>query len=346
MRKLFVLVGVLTLVGFVVAGCGPGNQAPTVSVTSPQVTQGKATFNSKAVSFEVKGEDKDLPQGQKLTYSWDFGDNKPTSKKDTQDAKITYTYDKAGTYTVKVVATDDKKAKSKEVTLQVEVKNAPPTADAKATPTSGQAPLTVQFDASDSKDADGTIASYEWDFGDGQKGSGQKVNHDYVEPKTYTVTLTVTDSDGAKATKTLTITVEAASQGKVWEVLMEFEGGKFYFEPAVLKINVGDTVRWVCKSGCPHSATAYTKTNGKADGLPAGAASWDSKLVNQDGTFAFTFTGPEGSYPYFCSPHVALGQVGIILVGKYTDLSADFLNSLQGAEKTEMQKLIDQAKTL
>ena len=341
MRKFLVLVGLLTVVGFVLAGCGPGNQAPTVSFVSPK--DGDKTA-SKSVAFEVKGEDKDLAQGQKLTYSWDFGDAKPTSKKDTQDTKVTYQYDKAQQYTVTVTATDDKKAKSKPVSIKITVQNAAPTADAKATPSSGQAPLTVTLDAGGSKDADGTIASYEWDFGDGQKGSGQKVNHDYKDAKSYTVTLTVTDNDGAKANKTLTITVEAPSQGKVWEVQMELEGGKFYFEPAVLKISPGDTVRWTCKSGCPHTATAYSQDNKKAQGIPAGAPSWNTDYLAEGKSYEFKFTGPEGSYAYFCLPHIALGQVGLIIVGKYTDLSADFMNSLKDAEKTEMQKLVEQAK--
>jgi plastocyanin len=342
------LMGVFTILGVVLAGCGPGNQAPTVQVISPQVSaQGQATANSKVVAFEVKGEDKDLPANQKLTYSWDCGDNKPTSKKDTQETKFTCTYDKPGTYTVKVVAIDDKKAKSKEVSIKLDVKNAAPTADIKATPPSGAAPLTVTFDASGSKDPDGTIASYEWDFGDNQKGSGQKVNHDYKDPKAYTVKLTVTDNDGAKAEKTITVTVEAGSSAKIWEVhMMTSADGKFFFEPAVLKISPGDTVRWICKSGCPHSATSYSKENNKAQGLPAGAKSFNTQLLNPDGTYEVKFDGPEGSYPYFCIPHVALGQVGLIIVGKYTDLSAEFLNSLQGSEKSEMQKLIEQAKKL
>ena len=344
MRKFLVLVGLLTVVGFVLAGCGAGNQVPTVSFVSPKDQDKPA---SKNVAFEVKGEDKDLPTGQKLTYSWDFGEGTPTSKKDTTDTKATYTYAKPGTYTVKVVATDDKKAKSKEASIKITVQNGAPTADAKATPTSGQAPLTVAFDASGSKDADGTIASYEWDFGDGQKGSGAKVNHDYKDVKAYTVMLTVTDNDGAKANKMLTVTVESSSMGKVWEVnMMVTADGKFQFDPAVLKISPGDTVRWVCKSGCPHSTTSYSPDNHKAQGLPAGAKTWDSKFLQPDGTYEVTFdaSAPQGSYPYFCMPHEALGQVGLIVVGKYTDLSADFLNSLQGPAKTKMQELIAQAK--
>jgi PKD repeat protein len=351
MQKILMFAGVLTVIGVIVAGCG-GNQAPTVQVTSPQVSaQGTATANSKAVTFEVRGEDKDLPQGQKLTYVWDFGDGKPTAKLETQQTRVTYTYERAQEYTVKVHALDDKKTKSSEVSFKLTVRNAAPTADPRATPISGQAPLAVSLDGSASRDPDGTITQYEWDFGDGQKGSGPTVTHNYTEPGTYTVKLTVTDNEGARAERTLTITVDSgsSSQGKVWEVhIVVTADAKFTFEPAVLKINPGDTVRWICKSGCPHTATAYSTQNNKTQGIPTGAASWASDLLQPDGTFEFTFpaNAPQGSYPYFCLPHEVLGQVGIIVVGQYTDLSPEFINSLPGGTKTEMQALSEQAKRL
>ncbi len=49
------------------------------------------------------------------------------------------------------------------------------------------------FDASASRDNDGEIISYQWDFGDGNTGSGIAASHTYAEPGQYTVTLTVMD---------------------------------------------------------------------------------------------------------------------------------------------------------
>lgn len=72
--------------------------------------------------------------------------------------------------------------------------------------------LSVAFDASASTDAEGPIASYAWDFGDGETGSGAAISHAYVNPGTYTVELTVTDSGNLTTTKTHDVTVIAANQ--------------------------------------------------------------------------------------------------------------------------------------
>ena len=70
--------------------------------------------------------------------------------------------------------------------------------------------LVASFDAGASADADGTVASYGWAFGDGRSGTGVSPTHTYAAAGTYTVTLTVTDDDGATATATRTVTVTAA----------------------------------------------------------------------------------------------------------------------------------------
>jgi PKD repeat protein len=71
--------------------------------------------------------------------------------------------------------------------------------------------LRCSFDGSGSTDADGSIASYAWNFGDGRSGTGIKPEHTFASAGTYSVSLTVTDNQGATGTATATITVSQAS---------------------------------------------------------------------------------------------------------------------------------------
>jgi OOP family OmpA-OmpF porin len=48
-------------------------------------------------------------------------------------------------------------------------------------------------------DPDGEIAEYSWDLGDGTTAMGERVNHTYTQPGTYTARLMVTDNDGLSA---------------------------------------------------------------------------------------------------------------------------------------------------
>lgn len=65
----------------------------------------------------------------------------------------------------------------------------------------------VVFDGGNSYDADGGIASYRWDFGDGATGSGERTTHTYRGALDYTVSLTVTDERGFTDTETATVSV-------------------------------------------------------------------------------------------------------------------------------------------
>jgi PKD repeat protein len=86
--------------------------------------------------------------------------------------------------------------------------NLPPNAVLTATPTSGIAPLTVNFNASGSSDPDGSISNYAWSFGDGGTSSGASAtaSHTYSAVGTYTAKVTVTDNRGSTGSATVTIT--------------------------------------------------------------------------------------------------------------------------------------------
>ncbi len=95
--------------------------------------------------------------------------------------------------------------------------NKSPVASLSADPTEGDAPLTVNFDASDSYDEDGEIVKYEWDWTndgtyDHDSGTDPTVEHEYTSAGEYTCKLRVTDDDGAMDTDILVV----KAIGTVW----------------------------------------------------------------------------------------------------------------------------------
>ena len=73
--------------------------------------------------------------------------------------------------------------------------------------------LTCQLDAGSSTDADGTVTSWSWTFGDGGSDQGATVAHTFANAGTYDVRLVVTDDRGATDTLTRSVTVSAPPQG-------------------------------------------------------------------------------------------------------------------------------------
>lgn len=85
--------------------------------------------------------------------------------------------------------------------------NEPPIARIDASPTSGVAPLEIDFDAGRSFDPDELNLSYTWEFGDGATATGETTSHTYTNPGTFTATVTATDSAGASSRASTTIEV-------------------------------------------------------------------------------------------------------------------------------------------
>ena len=116
--------------------------------------------------------------------------------------------------------------------------------------------------------------------------------------------------------------IAAPTSGATFEVraVMSKDGAEVYFDPVGLRIQPGDTVRWIQVNGY-HSVTAYHPANGDRElRIPEGAKPWDSGMLLAEypakgSTFEHTFTIP-GVYDYLCIPHEAAGMVGRIIVGE------------------------------
>lgn len=72
----------------------------------------------------------------------------------------------------------------------------------------------ISFDGTASKDEDGQVKKYEWDFGDGQKATGSKVTHKFNKVGEYTVNLKVTDNKEATNTISKKVKVVEIAPGK------------------------------------------------------------------------------------------------------------------------------------
>ena len=93
------------------------------------------------------------------------------------------------------------------------------------------------------------------------------------------------------------------------KMLNSGEGGQMIFEPAVIKVSVGDTIHF--------KATDAAHNSVSIDGMiPAGAASWASQL-SQDISITLD---TEGVYVYQCDPHVIMAMVGVIQVGEAVNM--------------------------
>lgn len=161
--------------------------------------------------------------------------------------------------------------------------NSPPVAIARATPTSGVAPLTVAFDGTASTDPDaGDLLNYQWDFeNDGTvDATGPTATHTYPIAGGYTARLRVTDSGGLVGTATVSILVGM--------------GG-----PVPVIDNPTAALRWAVGQSVSYAGHATDPQDGT---LPAAALSW--QLVNRH----CDFTGSCHSHLVFSTSGVSGGS--------------------------------------
>jgi len=99
----------------------------------------------------------------------------------------------------------------------------------------------------------------------------------------------------------------------------------FVFEPAVLKINKGDTVTWT--GDAMHNSASINEM------LPKGAKPWMGKLTKKAGEKSISVKfNIEGLYGYNCTPHAIFGMVGLLVVG---DASGNSKAAKTAAKKIE-----------
>lgn len=165
-------------------------------------------------------------------------------------------------------------------------------------PYTGSTTNAVNFSSSGSVDTDGSISTYNWDFGDGSTSSSANPSHTYSAADTYNVSLTVTDNGGLSATDTATAVISGGGGGLTY--CTATGGGNFEWIAGVAIGGVNNT------SG---NANYTDYTNSQTASLTTG---------NNAGTFT---PGTTGNYNEFWSIWIDLNKDG-----DFTDPGEQLLN--------------------
>ena len=102
----------------------------------------------------------------------------------------------------------------------------------------------------------------------------------------------------------LLVSTTAYSASETIEMLNKSGNEMMVYSKKVVKINVGDSVLW--KASTKGHNVEFIK-----NGVPEGVDKFKSKM-NVD--VEYTFTVP-GIYAYWCTPHKAMGIIGLVVVG-------------------------------
>ena len=202
--------GTFTVTLTVTDNDGLTNSATTTATISAQPQPPVADPNGpygaqvgESITFDGSGSSD--PDGSIVSYDWDFGDGGTGT-----GVSPSYAYGAEGSFTVTLTVTDnDGLSNSASTTATISAQPQPPVADPNG-PYSGQVGDNIAFDGSGSSDPDGSIVTYDWDFGDGGTGAGVAPMHTYSVDGVFTVTLTVTDNDGLSSSNTTSATITPA----------------------------------------------------------------------------------------------------------------------------------------
>jgi PKD repeat protein len=215
------------------------NQAPTAALS----------FTCDGSDCDFDGTGSSDPDGSVVSYAWDFGDGATAT-----GATPSHDFVTSGSRDVTLTVTDDEGTTgSLVVPVPVTRHNADPTASFTTSCTF----LDCTFDANASGDSDGSITSYEWDYGDGatETTTGPSASHSYDPAGSYVVALEVTDNDSGTGTTTRNVSPVAvrpialvgssANQGNVATPNTAVPAGTQAGDRLVMVLSLNDAARTV-----------------------------------------------------------------------------------------------------
>jgi PKD repeat protein len=180
------------------------NRAPLVAISAGEVEVIGACQSIYPITFTIdQAQDQD---GVITAYDWDFGDGGPHGN---SSSSLSHDFQVPGAYTIVLTVTDNDGGVGVDSVRVSLTANQPPVAAFKVPKDTLVVNTVVNFDASASSDAEGRIASYSWDFGDGAviTGTEPKVAHVFQSTRQFNVLLLVSDSCGVSSTVSKTLQI-------------------------------------------------------------------------------------------------------------------------------------------
>ena len=326
----------------------------TYSPTSPQTAPATITFAANASGGQPP-----------YSYYWDFGDGDTATTN-----PATETFQNAGTYTVKVTVMDSLgNSADSSVQITVEAPQTPISVSLTASPTSGNAPLSVTFNAYASGGSGSYLYNFVYTDNMGvQESTGWQsssvFSYTYNNAGKYSAYVEVKDSNGNTATSnTVQITVTVPTYSHTWEpegleagdeVTIEVSGTG-YTVPAgeVLTLdNLQGTVNWVAykssqgatpspssgsvdKSGTTSIVYTYPTTTTSTPTISSFSASPNPVTQGQQITFKWSISG--GKAPYLISITDSMGLISYGVQTSNTSGTYPFTYNNAGTDTVTLQ---------
>lgn len=184
--------------------------------TPPIANAGNDTNVVLGNSITLDGSGSIDPDGDPIsTYLWQVVSapvNSTLGSWTSNEANPLFIPDVSGVFVVSLIVSDGlTNSTADEIFFSVS-SNLPPVANITADTTQGYAPLTVNFDGSQSYDPEAGPLTWSWDFGDGSSSNEAAPVHVYTSSGSYLALLVVTDEFGNQGQAELPVEVLAVNQ--------------------------------------------------------------------------------------------------------------------------------------
>lgn len=268
------------------------NPSPIVDVKNKNIVSNQITANQTeaivfngAKSVDYINSTSDAEKGVIASWKWDFGDGNATTVLQGENQNVTHAYVKAGTYTVKLNATDVVgHYETAQLSVVVKDTTAPIVSfviknEKFQTVESAMENATLYFDGSATKDNVDSLQNltFLWSFGDGQTDSVVNATHNFTHIQTFTVKLTVTDKSGNSANLTKQIVITSSARPDLRIVSLTFDPAAFTEgESGAMRLNITN----VGNANATNIVVNFFRMTISGEKIPIGTASVSDLTVN------------------------------------------------------------------